>query len=155
MSKNKFRVGAMIDLPHEVQIIHEPGIHTYRKIMLEQQGGYFATTAPLDVCVGEDYRVWKLSDKLLIAYDPHAIHENLWWRDLMNKLPEQLHKCPVMKGDLCVYVHWNGLNWNDLILRRELINWLVCKYKRGHPYHFCDFSEEGVETRRNGRCAVV
>ena len=135
-------------------MLQEPEYNTYRKLVLEQNGTTFATTAPVEICVSEDYMVWTLSDKLMIAYNPRAQHENLWWSDLMSKLPEPLQRCPKMKGDLCVYVYWNGLNWNELILRRELINWLVCRYKRGHQYHFCDFSDDG-EQRPHGRCTVV
>lgn len=151
----KVRLGADFDVPHEVKMLQEPTINTYRKLMIETEGTVWGTTAPVEVCVGDQYRVWRLSDKLLIGYDPEAFLENRWWKDLMSKLPEQLQRVPRMYGDLCVYVHWNSLEWDELVLRRELINWLVCKYKRHHNYHFCDFSEDGKPKQRNGRCSVV
>lgn len=115
---------------------------SFRKLWCQVDGKCFSSNAPIDLICGERYRIWSLSrDQLRIAYDPNADQkkENAWWRAIREKVPYE--RCPVMYGDIVFHVKGHALMWSELILRREIINWLVVRYKHSHEYNFCDIRQ--------------
>lgn len=111
---------------------------TYRKLLVCQDGEVVETTCPVHLLCTEHYKNWELNNGLMIAYDPHARELNKWWEALRAKMPN-FPQCSRMYGDIVVYVKGNALQWNELVLRRELINFLVCRYHKAHRYNFCEF----------------
>lgn len=138
------RLGAELGYPAQVLMFNEVlGAEMYRKLVLNVDGTCESSTMPVTLLYPDDnWRVWQLSGDrekhLYVAWHPHTDKVNKWWESLMSKIPLDV-AVKVMYGDLAVFVHRDNLEWNELELRRELINWLVCKYRLQTSYKFCDF----------------
>ena len=158
--RQKFlRLGAELDNP-ALQLVYntELGRETYTKILLTEDGDCEHTNCPVTLLLGcDNWRVMELRgnncDSLYIAYDPAANQENMWYQDiayepnnatknswysdLAKRFPITT-KVPSLYGDLVVFRPDQPLEWNELVLRRELLNWLVMKYRYKSKYKFCD-----------------
>lgn len=130
------RMGAEIENPLFVQIFSmELGQETYQKIVLHEDGEFEQTTCPVTLLLGcDDWRVWKVGH-VYIAYDKRATVPNAWWEKLressMSKKVEQ------MFGTLVLFRFGGAVMWDELDARRELINFLVTRYRHGATYNFC------------------
>ena len=73
---------------------------------------------------------------MYVAYDRKSVVFNDWWMHLRRCMQNMEEEIPLMYGDLVVFRYRAALQWNELELRRELINFLVTKYRRGRDYKF-------------------
>ncbi len=150
VKESYFRLGANISEPMFVQVYNiNLGSETYGKLLLKQNGKCCLTTCPTGTLLGiEDWRAWHMGQHLYIAYDKRAKAENKWWMSLLQKAKPCDAKTPKMYGDLVVFRHADGVVWNEKELRRELLNYLVLRYRCGLTYGF-DFSS--IQSPTNGR----
>ena len=153
------RFGAEIDKPAFTLLYNqELGRETYQKILLTQDGQCETTNCPVGLLLMcENWRVFEMrgdnAESLFIAYHPDADvpnswysdiaynpaggTKNSWYSDLAKRFPLDM-KVKRLNGDLVVFKHNRSLHWNELELRRELLNWLVMKYRYKKAYKFCD-----------------
>ncbi len=113
---------------------------SYRKLTLDIDGDCYGCTAPTSVILGcERWRIWHLGkgNDLYLGYDPEAREQNKWWNKLCDVLGDTIAaRLPAMYGRLVVFRDCRALQYNELELRRELINFLVSRYKHGANYNF-------------------
>ena len=139
-------MGAKLSDPPGLVFVYnqELGSETFRKVMLTSDGEWFETTCTVGLCLGiEDWRIWDLGSGLYIAYDKRAVVFNEWWMQLRRCMQNHEDDVPLMYGDLIVFRYRNSVDWNELELRRELINFLVTRYRRGREYKFFDVQHNG------------
>ncbi len=113
------------------------GQETYSKAVLSYRGKYFESTHPVGMFFATTrWRWWRLGAEsdLFIAYDPDATKRNEWWHNV-KKITSQ-PKVPEMYGTLIVFRYQKALEYNELELRRELINFLITRYKYKDQYKF-------------------
>ena len=132
------RLGAEITEPGFVLCYNNVlGEQMYAKQILYVKGGCFGTTNPISVTLCTDrWRWWRLGEHkdLFIAYDPDATHLNAWWMNLKKIVSQR--RVPDMFGSLVVFRYNKALEYNELELRRELINFLITRYKYHNQYKF-------------------
>ena len=115
------------------------GREMHRKLVLTADGDFAETTQPVSVYLCTlKWRVWDLErDGLYAAYDPSARVKNKWWENLKGKVGNKLaRRLPEMYGDLVLFRPCDNLLWNELELRRELINFAVSRFLRCRGYNF-------------------
>lgn len=116
----------------------------FRKLVIWENGAVEVTTAPPKVYIRTMARHWQLGDGLMLSYRGWCIGENrppvnLWWEQLREVVPD----APLMYGALVLW-RWGALEWDAALCTVELLNFLVNRYQRSHPYHFSDFSRRSV-----------
>lgn len=143
--REKFlNLGAAFDDPGFILCYNnELALETYEKIILCEDGEMLTTNCPVGLLLGENWRCWSLRSptyNIEIAYDPRSKTINEWWEKLMEIMGSSNQKhmhVKHMKGTLVIFTFGRPLLWNELVLRRELINWLVSRYRWQQSYNFC------------------
>jgi hypothetical protein len=135
------RLGSDLSEPGHVLVFNAAlAQETYRKCVLKVTGKFAESTAPTSVVLGTvKWRIWHLGagNDLYIGYDPEAREHNLWWERLCDILGDTISRhIPAMCGPLVVFRDCRALQCNELELRRELINFLVSRYRHGCQYNF-------------------
>jgi hypothetical protein len=137
-------LGAQVDNPSFVLIYSEQlNQETYDKVILWVDGEYGTTTAPCNIFLGPAWRLWELKSAdghhIFIGYNKYAKEPNAFWSNILSKFVGfGADACPHMYGPLVVFRWMRPLRWSELVLRRELINWLVMRYRYSSPYKFCE-----------------
>ena len=136
------RMGADITEPGYV-VLYNTVLATemYRKLILSTRKNCFrSSTAPVSVILGTNkWRIRQLCKRnnIHIGYDPESRTRNEWWDDLCKTLGETISvNIPEMWGPLVVFAIEDAVGYNELELRRELINFLVSRYKHSSDYKF-------------------
>jgi hypothetical protein len=134
------RLGGDLAEPGFVMMYREClGRETHTKMVLTADGDCSTTTQPVSVylCTSK-WRVWDLGhDSLYVGYDPSSKNVNRWWADLRQRLGSKLgNRVPAMYGDLVLFRPCDNLLWNELELRRELINFAVSRFLHCRGYNF-------------------
>lgn len=135
-------IGADIEDPIHCLIYRtELSNETYSKVFIDEEGDHCSTTCPVGLALGtKRYRIWQLKGQnmdLLAAYDPRSLHlsENPWWAS-MRQAQQASEKIPTMHGALVIYRWHRPLPLDTKIVRREIGNFLVCRYLYKCDYRF-------------------
>lgn len=135
-------IGADIEDPIHCLIYRtELGNETYAKVFVDEQGEHGSTTCPVGLLLGtRRYRIWQLKGEnqdLLVAYDPRQLHlpENPWWAS-MRTAQQASERIPTMHGALVIFRWHRPLPQDTRIVRREIGNFLVCRYLYKCGYRF-------------------
>lgn len=132
------RLGAEITEPGFVLAYNNLlGHETYNKAVLSYKGNYYESSHPVGLFFSTTrWRWWRLGEQsdLFIAYNPEAKKRNEWWHKIKKIVAQP--RVPDMFGTLIVFRYQKALEYNELELRRELINFLVTRYKYHDQYKF-------------------
>ncbi len=112
----------------------------YHKALLSVHGTYRHTSAPVSIVLGTNkWRIWQMGKRnnIYIGYDPESRVRNQWWDALSKTLGETISsRIPEMFGPLAVFAMDDSITYNELEMRREIINFLVSRYRHDSDYIF-------------------
>jgi hypothetical protein len=130
------------DPVHKLLYNNELGRESYQKILVTSQGVVEHTDCPVGLLLfSEKWKVFEMTGEddtsIFIAYDASQYLTNKWYARLMKIFMRNIHVKELF-GDLVFFRPDKSLVWNELVLRRELLNWLAMTYIHNKPYKFCD-----------------